>query len=277
MAWDNGIRFSSLLVYVFRVMKLVSLRKLLLRGGLDVSVSQSRGKGIENDKKEHLIYARLWRYRFSTGPRIIYSSPSRWRLDSFSMSLVKNRPDRVKALVNLGVPYLPRSPTFKPIEGMTQMFGEGFYLFQFQEPGRAEKAFARYDCRTVMKKFLLINAPDLLAAPVGIEIIDFLDTPSSLPTWITEEELQFYASKNWELLAPWQGAKITVPTKFIVGDKDVGIQSFGTKDYIEGGVFKSLVPNLEVVTINGHHFIQQENAEEVTKEIISFFSNISLM
>ena len=64
-----------------------------------------------------------------------------------------------------------------------------------QEPGRAEKSFSRYDCLTILKKFLLVNAPDLLAAPPGVEIIDFLDTPSELPPWITEEELQFSASK----------------------------------------------------------------------------------
>jgi hypothetical protein len=29
----------------------------------------------------------------------------------------------------------------------------------------------------------------------GFEIIDFLETPSSLPLWVTEEELQICASK----------------------------------------------------------------------------------
>ncbi len=62
-----------------------------------------------------------------------------------------------------------------------------------QELGRAEKSFSIYDCLTVLKKFLLI--PDLLVAPPGVEIIDFLETPSSLPPWVTEEELQICASK----------------------------------------------------------------------------------
>ncbi|KAF8410543.1 hypothetical protein HHK36_003074 [Tetracentron sinense] len=204
------------------------------------------------------------------------------------------RPDRVRGLVILGVPFFPRSPTSKTIESMTQMYGDGFYISQFQEPGRAENAFARYDYLTVMKKFLLINKTDLLIAPPGMEIIDFLETPSLLPTWITEEELQLYADKfqesgftgplnyyramdlNWELLAPWQGSKVTVPTKFIIGDKEIGFESHGTRDYIEGGVFKSLVPNLEVaVIVDGHHFIQQEKAQEVTDEILSFLSNLS--
>lgn len=64
-----------------------------------------------------------------------------------------------------------------------------------QEPGRAERSFSKYDCLTILKKFLLIDSPDLLAAPQGIEITDFLETPSSLPAWITEEELKTCAAK----------------------------------------------------------------------------------
>ncbi|KAH7844254.1 hypothetical protein Vadar_026101 [Vaccinium darrowii] len=184
------------------------------------------------------------------------------------------RPDRVKALVNMGVIYRPPSPV-KPLDFMTKKYGEGFYISQFQEPGRAERSFSRYDYLTILKKFLLIDAPDLLAAPPGTEIIDFLNTPASLLAWITEEELQKCASKfektgftgalnyyramdlNWELLGPWREAKINVPTKFIVGNKDVGFESFGTKDHIEGEGYKSHVPNMEVVVIDGHHFIHQ--------------------
>ncbi|CBI38028.3 unnamed protein product, partial [Vitis vinifera] len=122
-----------------------------------------------------------------------------------------------------------------------------------------------------------------------VNIIDFLNTPSELPPWIIEKELQFSASKfqqsgftgalnyyramdmNWELLGAWQGVKITTPTKFIVGDEDVGFEAFGRGDYIKGKAFKGLVPNMEVVVIGGHHHIQIEKAERVTSEILSFF------
>jgi pimeloyl-ACP methyl ester carboxylesterase len=76
-------------------------------------------------------------------------------------------------------------------------------------------------------------------------------------------------------MAPWQGAKIQVPTKFLVGDKDIGYKSFGTELYIKNGSLKANVPDLHVVCIDGHHFIQQEKAEEVTKEILSYFSSLS--
>ncbi|KAJ7944227.1 Epoxide hydrolase 2 [Quillaja saponaria] len=204
------------------------------------------------------------------------------------------RPDRVKGFVAISVPYFPRSPTIKLVESITRTLGEGGHVFQFQEPGRAERAFARYDCLTVMKKWLLITMTNNLVAPPGMEVIDYMPTPSLLPPWITEEELMVYADKfqesgftgpfnyyraldlNWELTAPWQGAKITVPTKFIIGDKDVGFETGGTKDYVQGDVFKNLVPNLEIVILDGHHFIQQEKPQEVSEEILTFIHKFSV-
>ncbi|KAK4760834.1 hypothetical protein SAY87_005727 [Trapa incisa] len=201
------------------------------------------------------------------------------------------RPDKVKGLVALSTPYLPRSP-IKTTETFKQL-GEGFYISQFQRAGRAERAFARYDYLTVMKKLLLINKTDLLIAPEGVEIVDYLETPSFLPPWISEEDLQVYADKfqesgftgplnyyramdlNWELVGPWQGAKILVPVKFIVGDKDIGFDTAGTRDYIHGDIFRSIVPDLQVVVLDGHHFINQEKAEEVSHEILSFLQKLS--
>ncbi|KAL9238233.1 hypothetical protein vseg_012686 [Gypsophila vaccaria] len=203
------------------------------------------------------------------------------------------RPDRVKGLVNLGIPYRPQSQQ-RPSDFLNQIFGDGLYISQFQEPGRAEKSFSKYDCVTVLKKFLLINAPDPLVAPPGVEIIDFLETPTSLPSWVREDELQTIASKfekngftgplnyyramdkNWELLGPWQGAKIKVPTKLIIGDKDMGAQSFGILDYARGEEFKSIVPNIDVVIIDGHHYIHMENARLVNDEIVSFLRKLAL-
>jgi len=77
---------------------------------------------------------------------------------------------------------------------------------------------------------------------------------------------------NWELLAPWQGSKVSVPAKLIVGNKDIGFDVGGTKEYLQGATFKSLVPNNEVVILDRHHFIHQEKAQEVSNEILRKFS-----
>ncbi|XP_037449431.1 epoxide hydrolase A-like [Triticum dicoccoides] len=200
------------------------------------------------------------------------------------------RPDRVRAVVALGVPFFPRSPG--PVSEMFAARGDGFYITQYQEPGRTERAFNRYAAATVLKKFYSIKFDDLTAPP-GVEIIDFLESSSSPLPWMTEEELGQYAEKfqksgftgplnyyrmmdtNWMLTAPWHGAKITVPAKFIGGEKDTGVQSFGIKHYIESGAFKFSVPDLEVAIIEGHHYLQQEQAERVNSEILSFLDKLS--
>lgn len=81
-------------------------------------------------------------------------------------------------------------------------------------------------------------------------------------------------NRNWELSAAWQGAKITVPVKFMAGEKDLGFDSYGTRRYVLGDEFKSLVPDLEVVILDGHHFIQQEKAKEVSEEILAFLHKL---
>lgn len=211
-----------------------------------------------------------------------------WHLSLF-------RPDRVKAVIALCVPFQARSRNIKPTQSFKQVFGDGFYLSQFQEAGKAEKAFARYDYLTVIKKFLLINKTDQLLAPSGMEIIDYLETPSWLPPWVSEDELQVYADKfqesgftgplnyyramdlNWELLGPWQESKITVPAKLIVGDKDIGFDCWGTEKYIKSDEFKKLVPGVEVVVLEGgHHFIHQEKPLEVSNHILSFLRKFNV-
>ncbi|TVU40145.1 hypothetical protein EJB05_13595, partial [Eragrostis curvula] len=201
------------------------------------------------------------------------------------------RPDRVRAVVAMAVPYFPRGPV--PVTEMFAARGDGFYVMQFQEPGRAERAFARYDAATVLKKFYSIESDDFTAPP-GVEIIDFLQAPSLPPSWITEEELHKCAEKfqnagftgplnyyrmfdtNWKLTAPWNGAKITVPAKFIVGDKDIGFKSYGIGNYITSKDFKSSVPDLEVAIIDGHHFLQQEQPNKVNSEILSYLEKFTV-
>lgn len=76
-------------------------------------------------------------------------------------------------------------------------------------------------------------------------------------------------------MGPWQGSKIAVPAKFIIGDKEIGFEVLRTREYLKGEVFKGLVPNLEVMILDGHHCIQQERAREVSDEILSFLQKFS--
>jgi len=80
--------------------------------------------------------------------------------------------------------------------------------------------------------------------------------------------------RSWELSAPWTGAQIKVPSKFIVGDLDITYNAPGVQDYIHKVGFKASVPNLEdVVIMEGvSHFINQEKPNEVSDHICEFFS-----
>lgn len=43
-----------------------------------------------------------------------------------------HRPDRVKGVIAMSVPYYQRNPDAKVIESFRRIFGDGFYICQFQ-------------------------------------------------------------------------------------------------------------------------------------------------
>ncbi|KAF8017475.1 hypothetical protein BT93_H2600 [Corymbia citriodora subsp. variegata] len=201
------------------------------------------------------------------------------------------RPDRVKALVNLSVPFTPRNPARKPLESLRAAYGEDYYICRFQEPREMEAEFAQIGTRRVLEEFLTIRNPDQLFLPKGKGFGHPTDDLIVLPSWLTNEDIDYYASKyektgftggfnyyraldlNWELTAPWNGARIRVPAKFMVGDLDLTYNSPGAKDFIHKGGLKKYVPFLEdVVVMEGvAHFIHEERPQEVTQHIHDFF------
>ncbi|KAL3351161.1 hypothetical protein AABB24_019659 [Solanum stoloniferum] len=202
------------------------------------------------------------------------------------------RPDKVKALVNMSVPFSPRNPKRKPIESLKAIYGDDYYIVRFQEPGVMEAEFAKTGTKKVLEKFLTFRNPGPLYLPKGKH---FDDNPVILPSWLSQKEVDYFASKceqtgftggfnyyraldlNWELTAAWSGAKVKVPVKFIVGDLDLTYNSPGAKDYINKGEMKKNVPLLEKVVIleNVGHFLQQEKPDEINKHIHDFFKGFS--
>ncbi|KAE8678873.1 hypothetical protein F3Y22_tig00111402pilonHSYRG00407 [Hibiscus syriacus] len=198
------------------------------------------------------------------------------------------RPDKVKALVNLSVPFLRMSREIKPVDAWRAYYGCDHYISRFQKPGEIEAEFAEIGTERVEKE-LLTDFPELL--PRGKLFKRPLDEPITLPFWLSEEEANYYVSKfqkggytgglnyyrnlnrNWELMAPWTGGGIKTPTKFIVGDKDLVYHMPGIKEYIHNGGFKEDVPLLqEVVVMEGvGHFINMEKPHDITNHIYHFF------
>ncbi|KAL7003113.1 Hydrolase [Sarracenia purpurea var. burkii] len=201
------------------------------------------------------------------------------------------RPDLVKAFVALSLPFRPRHPTTKPVQAMRAFLGDDYYMCRFQEPGAIESEIAKYDVAEVLKKLLTNRKPGPPILPKE-NPFEILPNASELPSWLSEADLRFYASKfgqtgftgglnyyraldlNWELTAPWSGAQVKVPVKFIVGDLDMVYNTLGVKEYLHNGGFKKDVPLLEeIVVMEGvAHFINEERAEEINSHIHDFIN-----
>ncbi|KAF7146081.1 hypothetical protein RHSIM_Rhsim04G0225200 [Rhododendron simsii] len=205
------------------------------------------------------------------------------------------RPDRIKALVNMSAAFMSRNPGRKPVEALRAAYGDDYYVCRNQEPGEIEAEFAEIGTKRVLRNVFTYRNPGPLFLPKGKGFGDSPDAPIPLPSWLSEEDLDYYTSKyeqsgftgglnyyraldlDWELTAPWTGAQVKVPVKFLVGELDLTYNSYGTKDYIHKGGFKKDVPFLQgVVVMNGvAHFIHEEKPDEINKHILDFFHKFS--
>ncbi|ESQ56040.1 hypothetical protein EUTSA_v10025505mg [Eutrema salsugineum] len=205
--------------------------------------------------------------------------------------LCQYRPEKVKALVNMSVVFSPRNPDRVPVPTLRHVFGDDYYICRFQKPGEIEAEFKKLGTENVLKKFLTYKTPGPLYLPKPKLFKRSENAASALPPWLAQEDLHYYVNKydkkgftgpinyyrnidrNWELTAPWTGAKISVPVKFIVGDQDLTYNSPGAKEYIHGGGFKRDVPLLdETVVLNGlGHFLHEESPDEINQHIHNFF------
>ncbi|CAN1814600.1 Epoxide hydrolase A [Linum perenne] len=187
------------------------------------------------------------------------------------------RPDRVRALVNTSVPFRPRYSS-----AVTPM----------QEPGEAEEDFGGVETGKLMAKILTSRNPNPPCLPKEIGWRGIPDI-QSLPKWLTEEDIKYYASKfdntsftgalnyyraidlTWELMGPWAGVKVKVPTKFIVGELDLTLKFPRMDEYLLQGGMKRDVPLLEDVVVlkDVAHFLHQESPDQVTDHIYDFFKN----
>ncbi|XP_028789403.1 uncharacterized protein LOC114745416 [Neltuma alba] len=201
------------------------------------------------------------------------------------------RPERVKAYVCLSVPLLRRNPKVKTLDGLRALYGDDYYMCRFQEPGKAEAEMAKVGAEHVLKNVLTTRKTGPPIFPKGEYGVGFNpDTPQNLPSWLSQQDLAYFVSKfektgftgglnyyrninlNWELTAPWSEAQVKVPVKFITGELDMVYTSMGVQDYIRGGGFKELVPNLEEVIVQKDvgHFNNQEAAEDISNHIYDF-------
>lgn len=213
------------------------------------------------------------------------------------------RPDRFRAVVGLSVPFIPRLPA-QPTSIMPQTEDEIFYQLYFQSPGVAEAELQR-DVRRTLRSILYSASGDAPrreqsaggAGGAGMMprqggLLSRLVNPAALPDWLTEADVEFYTAeftrtgfrgglnwyrnidRNWELLAPMAGARVTVPALYVAGDRDL-VVGFRGMDHLIAGL-SHFVPQLRgTLMLPGcGHWTQQERAPEVNTAVIDFLRKL---
>jgi pimeloyl-ACP methyl ester carboxylesterase len=209
------------------------------------------------------------------------------------------RPDRLTGVVGLSVPFRPRGRGNQPpLATLRAALGERFYQIYFQEPGVAEADLAR-DVRRTLRTVLYgasgdnPTVPDMLVDPEH-GFLGRVAAPDRLPDWLSEADLDVYVAefertgfagglnwyrnidRNWELLAAWAGAQVTVPALYVVGDRDVVHHFPGGGEQLVTNLSRS-VPNLKqaVVLPGCGHWTQQERPAEVNHRLCRGHKNAS--
>jgi pimeloyl-ACP methyl ester carboxylesterase len=213
------------------------------------------------------------------------------------------RPDRFRAVIGLSVPYRPRG-SVRPTTAMPQTADAMFYQLYFQEPGVAEAELER-DVRLSHRRLLYSASGDrptgqsTIADPETVGMVprrggflDRMSQPERLPPWLAEADLDFYAGefertgfrgglnwyrnidRNWELLAPFAGARVMVPALYVAGDRDMVVAFRGMDQLLLN--LKRVVPNLrKTVMLPGcGHWTQQERPREVNALMLEFLAGL---
>jgi len=209
------------------------------------------------------------------------------------------RPDRFRAVIALSVPFRARGPA-RPTTVMPQTGDEMWYQLYFQEPGVAE---AEYDhnVRTSFRIGRINVSGDAPPRPQPFGMVPLLGglfaripaVPPLLPAWLTEEVVDSYTAeftrtgfrgglnwyrnidRNWELLAPFDGLKVSVPALYIAGDRDPVIEFPGMDRHIAD--MPRFVPQLRrtIILPGCGHITQEERAGEVSAAMIDFLRGLA--
>ena len=197
-------------------------------------------------------------------------------------SLALLHPGRVNKLINLALPYQERGE--KPwIEFMEDMFGSDNYFVHFnRQPGVADAVLEENTSRFLHNIFRK-NAP-LVPPEPGMLMINLAkaETPRGEPI-MSDRELAIFVSsfettgftgsinwyrnldRNWHKLAEVNPV-IQQPALMIYGDRDV-IPKFER--------LKEFVPNVDVISLDCGHWIQQEKPEETNQAILEWLEQQS--
>lgn len=254
----------------------------LVKAGYHVIVPNQRGYGnsscptdVTDYDIEHLtgdLVALLDHYGYEKATFIGHDWGANvvWRLAQL-------HPKRVNKIINLALPYQERGE--KPwIEFMEEIFGGDFYFVHFnRQPGVAD-AVLNENTSQFLRNIFRKNLPSIPPEP-GMLMINLAKAEKPLGEPImSDSELAIFVSafeasgftgsinwyrnldRNWHLLAEVDPI-IQHPTLMIYGERDM-IPKFDR--------LPEFVPNVEVISLDCGHCIQQELPEETNQAILNW-------
>ena len=210
--------------------------------------------------------------------------------------LAREQPHRVRAVVNLSVPFVdwPARPTdiFRMLHG-----DNFFYILYFQEVGVAE-AELDPNVERCMRGILWAASgegyPDVIPPPrpaAGTGFLDGMATlpPGALPAWCTDDDLAVYVDsfeaggffgpvswyrnldRNYARVASSPISAMTMPCWFIGGTKDLVIAR--STDFEDRN---RLVPGYRSMTLidGAGHWTQQERPDEVNAALLGYLAEL---
>lgn len=202
--------------------------------------------------------------------------------------------DRVRAVGGLSVPYVGRG-TRSPIAGWQAQHGENFfYILYFQEDGVAEAEFDADPRGILIRLYAGAGEGEPPIADPRMSAggwIGRIAEPSSLPEWLSEEDLSYYVDEftragfrgginyyrnfhhNWESTPDLSGKPVAQPALFLAGADDVVVSWFG--DNLEAPMRRA-VPDLRSFSLlpGAGHWVQQERPAEVNAALLEFLGGL---
>lgn len=191
-------------------------------------------------------------------------------------------PERVTKVVAMSLPYQERGD--RPwIEVMEAFLGGDFYMVHFnRQPGVADEVLdERVD--QFLRNLYRVNEPQREPEP-GMAMIQLAQADAAVgDPLMSESELSVFVSafestgftpsinwyrnldRNWHLLADVDPI-IRQPSLMIYGDRDPIQRSANLRDF---------VPNVEVVSLDCGHWIQQEKPNEVNAVLLDWLDDAS--
>jgi len=209
------------------------------------------------------------------------------------------RPDRVRAVCGLSVPYLgPASRPFTEIfDEIFTKRGRFFYQAYFQKVGEPE-AEAEADPRAFLRKFYYALSGD---APDGTwptnktadqRLLDGLVDPDPFPAWLSASDLDYYVGefersgfrgpinryrnheRDFAFLGRFKDRKIDQPALLIGGNRDLAFNMLGRGDPI--ALMRQHVTDLRGADVldGCGHWTQQERPAEVSTRLIAWLKSL---